>query len=287
MPREVLQHLQLEAGQTVIDGTVGAGGHSEQILKRIGDSGHLVGFDRDTMMLGFAGQRLGVPCSNVNLVHASYSEAEEELSKLQIESVDRVLLDLGLSSDQLEDRNRGFGFDAGGDLDMRFDTSTGIPARELLASADESELTRIFDEFGEEPAAARIARTIVQERKTGTVSTAEELEAIVRTATKSTGAGGRKVPSRIFQALRIAVNKELEHVQNMMTDVLPNILSPGGIAVILTFHSLEDRIVKTAFKGKKQWQVLTKKPVESTPAEVRINPRSRSAKLRAAKLVKS
>lgn len=283
MPREVLQWLQLSPGLTVLDGTVGAGGHSSLILKSLGDSGRLIGLDRDPMMLSLASQKL--THSNCHLLRSSYAEASAALQQLGVEGVDRVLLDLGLSSDQLADRLRGFGFDAGGPLDMRFHPHEGQPASELLRSLDQNTLEEIFRTHGEEPAAAKIASEIVRRRQTGKpISTAEELASCVCDAVGAArNAGGRNVATRVFQALRIAVNQELQHVERMLSETLPVILKPGGIAVILTFQSLEDRLIKNAFKGHQGWQVLTKTPVTASPAEIRLNPRSRSAKLRAAK----
>ena len=286
MPREVLQWLQLTPGLTVLDGTVGAAGHSSLIIKSLGDTGQLIGLDRDPMMLAIAAQKLPqTQHKNCHLIRSSYADAVEVLQQLRIDTVDRVLLDLGLSSDQLSDRERGFGFDAGGPLDMRFHPHEGRPAAELLASLEEKQLEDIFRTHGEEPAAAKIASEIVRRRRLGhPVKTAEELESCVRDVVGNTrNTGGRNPATRVFQALRIATNNELQHVERMLTEVLPTILSPGGIAVILTFHSLEDRIVKNAFKGHQGWQVLTKTPLEATPAEIRLNPRSRSAKLRAAR----
>ena len=283
MPREVLHYLQLAAGLTVIDGTVGAGGHSSQILDRIRPDGRLIGFDRDPMMLAHARQKL--THENTILVHSSYTEAPEFLNENDINPVDRVLLDLGLSSDQLADRNRGFGFDAGGPLDMRFDTSRNQSAAEYLARTDQKQLEKTLADFGEEPFARQIAEAVCKRRGSNPIETTQDLEECVRVAVPRNSLKGNKNPAtRVFQALRIAVNDELEHVQRMVDSVLPAIVKPGGIVVILTFHSLEDRIVKNAFKGQKQWTALTPKPVEATPAEIRLNPRSRSAKLRAAKL---
>ena len=168
---------------------------------------------------------------------------------------------------------------------MRFDTSRGQSAAELLQRIEQEELETIFTDFGEEPFARQIADYICKQRGYQPLKTTEDLEQIVRHAIPRSAAGrsSRNPATRVFQALRIAVNDELEHVQKMMTSVMPGILASGGIAVVITFHSLEDRIVKSAFKGKQEWHVLTKTPVESTPAEIRLNPRSRSAKLRAAK----
>ena len=286
MPREVLQWLQLTPGLTVLDGTVGAAGHSSLILKSLGDTGQLIGLDRDPMMLSLASQKLEQSHSqNFHLIRSSYADARSVLQELNIEGVDRVLLDLGLSSDQLSDRQRGFGFDAGGPLDMRFHPHEGKPAAELLRTLEEQQLEEIFRVHGEEPAASRIASAIVKRRRLGNpVSTAEDLESCVCEAVGAArNAGGRNSATKVFQALRIATNNELQHVERMLTEVLPAILKPNAITVILTFHSLEDRLVKNAFKGHQGWQVLTKTPLEAAPAEVRLNPRSRSAKLRAAK----
>ncbi len=284
MFREVLHYLQLSEGLSVMDGTVGAAGHSQKILERIGSSGQLFGFDRDPMMLDHARQKITQTSdqTNIQLFHSSYADAPEVFANAAINGVDRVLLDLGLSSDQLADRERGFGFDAGGPLDMRFDTSRGRSAAELLRTADRQELESILKEFGEEKFARQIAAEMCQQRSRNPIQTTEDLESCVRAAIPRGAVKGKNPATRVFQALRIAVNDELEHVQRMMTTVLPEILKPDGIAVILTFHSLEDRIVKSAFKGQKSWQVLTKTPIEATPAETRLNPRSRSAKLRAA-----
>jgi len=286
MPREVLRWLQLSPGLTVLDGTVGAAGHSQLILKALGETGQLIGLDRDPMMLAIAEKKLQ-PETNTNcrLVRSSYAEAFSVLQKLDITGVDRVLLDLGLSSDQLSDRQRGFGFDAGGPLDMRFHPHEGRPAAELLRTLDEKQLEDIFRTHGEEPAAAKIASEIVRRRRLGQlITTAEELESCVCGAVGTARApGGRNPATRVFQALRIATNDELQHVERMLIEVLPKIMNPGGIAIILTFHSLEDRIIKNAFKGHQGWQVLTKTPLEASPAEIRLNPRSRSAKLRAAR----
>jgi 16S rRNA (cytosine1402-N4)-methyltransferase len=252
-------------------------------MKVLGETGQLIGLDRDPMMLTLASQKLHFP--NCHLIQSSYSDASVVLQQLNIERVDRVLLDLGLSSDQLADRQRGFGFDAGGPLDMRFNPHEGRPAAELLRTFDEEQLEGIFRTWGEEPAASKIASEIIRRRQTGRpVSTAEELESCVCDVVGAArNAGGRNSATRVFQALRIATNNELQHVERMLSEVLPAILKPGGVVVILTFHSLEDRLVKNAFKGHQGWQVLTKTPITASPAEIRLNPRSRSAKLRAAR----
>jgi 16S rRNA (cytosine1402-N4)-methyltransferase len=284
MPREVMDALQLTPGLSVMDGTVGAGGHSSLIRKAIGPTGNLIGFDRDPMMLRFAKETL--PEDNVWLVHASYADAEQQLAIRQMPPVDRVLLDLGLSSDQLADRARGFGFDAGGPLDMRFDSTAGNTVAEFIQQASVEQIASVIQDFGEDRNARQIANTIVTRRRSGPgIQTVEHLLQCINDSTGRRHAKtlDRNTASRIFQAFRIEVNRELEHVKDMMTSVLSRILKPEGIAVVMTFHSLEDRIVKRAFKANSGWQALTRSPVTAAPSEVRLNPRARSAKLRSAR----
>jgi 16S rRNA (cytosine1402-N4)-methyltransferase len=279
--REVVEHLVLAPGLVVVDGTVGSGGHSAKILERIGPTGMLVGFDRDPMMLGFAAGRL--VGGNVVLRQASHSEMKVQLAELGITAVDRVLLDLGLSSDQLADDSRGFGFESAGELDLRFDTSRGEPVWQLLERVDEDDLRRWLDEYGEEKFSRRIAAAVVARRSQTPIRTAKELTEVVLTAVPAAARReARKHPAtRVFQALRIAVNEELDHVRTTVGEVLPVVVKPGGRAVVVSFHSLEDRLVKEAFRGD-AWQTVTNKPVTATPAEQRLNPRSRTARLRTA-----
>lgn len=285
--REVMEQLDLSPGLVVVDGTVGAGGHSQHILKQIGTTGTLIGLDRDEMMLGFAREKLGaetLPDGQCFLRQASYAELPAVLEELQIPSVDRILLDLGLSSDQLSDDTRGFGFETPGDLDLRFDTRQGIPAWQLLETLSEAELVEIMEVYGEERFSQRIASQLVQQRKTNPVRTAADLIAAVQAAMPAKAlATARKNPAtRVFQALRIAANQELEQLETMLDAVLPQTLKPGGRAVIISFHSLEDRMVKQAFKDRDQWKNLSAKPITATQAEQRVNPRCRTAKLRVA-----
>ena len=285
--REVIEQLDLSPGLVVVDGTVGAGGHSEHILRRIGTEGTLIGLDRDTMMLKFAREKLGVeslPKGQCYLRQASYAELPAVLEELELTSIDRVLLDLGLSSDQLGDDERGFGFESSGELDLRFDTSTGVPAWELLQTRSESELCEIFEVYGEERFSQRIASLLVKQRKTSPVKTAAELMKVVEQAIPAKAlASARKNPAtRVFQALRIAANQELEQLETMLETVLPQVMKPGGRAAIISFHSLEDRMVKQAFKDRAIWKNLTPKPIVATQAEQRVNPRCRTAKLRVA-----
>lgn len=282
MLREVIKQLDLSSGQTVLDGTVGAGGHSQKILEAIGETGQLVGLDRDETMLKRAAEVLHE--ENVSLRQASYVEAAEVLKELDIPQVDRVLLDLGLSSDQLADADRGFGFDTSGSLDMRFDVQSGKSVRKFLERADVSEIENAIREFGEEKQAAKIASEIVRSRQSGApVERVSQLVELILKAT-SAPAGNHRTSSvtRVFQALRIAVNAELEHLDRFLVEVLPKILKTGGRVVIITFHSLEDRRVKEAFRDKSCWKNLTPKPLLPTASEVRRNPRARSAKLRVA-----
>ncbi len=279
--REVVSFLDLTSSLTVVDGTVGAGGHSEHICPAIEPDGTLLGFDRDPMMLDFARDRLQ-QFESVRLIHSSYVQLREQLDELSIDAVDRVLVDLGLSSDQLEDRSRGFGFKAGGDLDLRFDTSNGQSASELLRTASAAELADIFETHGEEKFAKNIADAICRQRKHDPVETTEQLEAVCAANIPGKPRGGKNPATRVVQALRIAVNDELEHLQRSLDDVFPASIKPGGRLVVISFHSIEDRMVKQAFRRKDQWENLTTKPVQATPAELRMNPRARSAKLRAA-----
>jgi 16S rRNA (cytosine1402-N4)-methyltransferase len=278
--KETLAALDLRPGMTVVDGTVGAGGHSKKILEAIRPGGRLIGLDRDPMMLRLAAEHLG-ESPDVILKQSSYAELDDILDEHELPTVDRLLVDLGLSSDQLVDRERGFGFKVGGPLDLRFDTRHGQPASELLRTASVQRLTDIIRDFGEDQHAHRIAHAIVQHRATQPIATAQELAALVEKSTPG-GRGGTHPATRVFQALRIAVNEELEQLQKLLTDVAPRRIVPGGRLVVIAFHSLEDRYVKDAFRETERWNPLTKKPVTATPTEERLNPRSRSAKLRSA-----
>ena len=278
---EVLQWLCVEPGQTVVDGTVGGGGHASRILAELGPEGRLFGLDRDDTMLEKAGAVLDHPgCS---LHQASYAELSDVLSQAGHSrgKVDGILLDLGLSSDQLADHDRGFGFAHDGPLDLRFDNSRGQAAWEWLATVEEGELEQCLRLWGEERDSRRIASRLVQRRRESPVRTGKELAEAVVDAVG--GRRGRRHPAtRVFQALRIAVNDELVHLERALADALPSCLAPGGRLVVISFHSLEDRIVKRAFKDRETWTVLTGKPIRPTPREERVNPRSRSARLRAA-----
>jgi len=282
MLREVVRCLDLKPGLRVIDGTVGAGGHSRQIVQLIQPEGVLIGLDRDPMMLQLASRVLLE--TSVHLRQTSYVSARHILDELQLDSVDRFFVDLGLSSDQLADTSRGFGFDAGGALDLRFDTSDGIPAWKHLAELGEDQLADMLWTFGEERYSRQIAQVIARRRRSQPIRTAEDLvEACAEAIPARAQRAARKHPAtRVFQALRIHVNQELQHLQDSLDTVFYDALAVGGRLVVLSFHSLEDRMVKRAFRNREQWEIETSKPITATSAEQKINPRSRTAKLRVA-----
>ncbi len=285
MPAEVLQWLDPQPGQVLVDATAGAGGHTRLLATASGPGGRVIALDRDAAMLELARQRLvGLP---VSLVQASFDQLRQVLDDLKIEAVDGVLADLGICSDQLDDASRGFSFQQEGPLDMRMDTNRGEPARLLLRRCNERELADVFFHYGEERYSRRIARRIVEVRDREPIETTAQLADLVRRCIPRPAT--RRRPSidpatRVFQALRIAVNDELSALEGLLT-ALPRCLNPGGRAVLISFHSLEDRRVKHAFRDSEHWEVLTRKPVEASEEEVRENPRARSARLRAARHV--
>jgi len=282
---EVLSFLQPRIGGTYVDGTVGGGGHAEAILAAISGNGRLVGFDRDPDVLRAARERLERFGRSVDLVGRNFDAFSHRLRQLNIDEVDGILLDLGVSSHQLDDPGRGFSFQQEGPLDMRMDT--GIPGTidglRVVNTYAEEDLKRIFREYGEERHSGRIAWRIVTERAKRPVRTTAELAAVVKKAV-----GGRfilKTLARIFQAIRIEVNDELGNLSRFFSSCLP-VLAPGGRIVVISYNSLEDRIVKywmrDESKVKGTLTILTKKPLVPTQSELDGNRRSRSAKLRAA-----
>jgi 16S rRNA (cytosine1402-N4)-methyltransferase len=278
---EVVAWLAPREGATIVDGTVGGGGHASALSRRVGSSGRVIGLDRDPAMLALAGEAVhGLP---VTLVHAPYREMRGVLDDLGIDRVQGVLLDLGLSSDQLAREDRGFSFVADGPLDMRFDPDSGGPtAADLVNRLSAEDLANVFYEFGEERFSRRIARRIVEARQEGAIRTTGQLADLVRRSVPRRNRYGAIDPAtRVFQALRIAVNDELDQLEATLR-VIPDLLAAGGRAAIISFHSLEDRRVKWAFKTDPRLTVLTKKPVTATDQEVSVNPRARSAKLRVA-----
>jgi 16S rRNA (cytosine1402-N4)-methyltransferase len=285
--KEAIDFLAIKRGGTYIDATVGLGGHSLEIAKRLGAPGHLIGLDKDPAALDETRARLissgGEGWPEVGLLHGSFAEIGE---RLEAASADGLLADLGVSSLQLDTPSRGFSFQAEGALDMRMNPQAGPTAEQVVNEVDEVTLANLIYEFGEERRSRRIARAIVRSRP---IRTTAELADVVSAAARPMNQAERKIhpATRTFQALRIFVNHELDDLRALL-NVAPRVLKPGGRIVIISFHSLEDRIVKDAFReGAKQghYKLLTKKPVTAGEEEIDRNPRSRSAKMRAAERI--
>ena len=280
---EAIDWLGLQSGQVIVDGTLGLGGHARRILEKILPKGRLLGFDRDAQALAEAGRRLAVFEANMSFIHDDYKNVDRHLEELGIAQVDGMLLDLGVSSMQLESPARGFSFRAEGPLDMRMDVRGSLTAEEIVNRTPEKELEKILRVYGEERLARRVARKIIETRKARRIRTTSELESIIFHAVPVSYRRGRIHPAtRSFQALRIAVNGELESLKNFLLKSVHH-LKNGGRLVIISFHSLEDREVKNKFREFQKENlgaVLTRKPVRASMAEMARNPRSRSAKLR-------
>lgn len=304
LPEEVLQYLQPRAGELYLDGTLGGGGHSRLILEASAPSGRLIGLDRDPQALAKATEVLAGFGERVRLRHANFSVATQVLAELGEPGLDGLLLDLGVSSHQLDAPQRGFSFRSDAPLDMRMDQTTGTTAAEVLNSCDAAELTRIFRDYGEERYAGRIARRIERERLQAPLETTRQLAELVRGAVPGGFVPGRIHPAtRVFQALRIHVNQELDHVAKGLEQGL-ELLRIGGRMVIISFHSLEDRLVKQFFAAQARScicpprlplcncghlarvEVLTRKGVRASEEEVDANPRARSAVLRAIRRIR-
>ena len=298
--KEAIDFLAVQRGGTYLDATVGLGGHSYEIAKRLGAPGHLIGFDKDPAALEVASQLLLVASKpsdmqqatsneqlatsswpTVTLVHASFKEVGE---RVDAGSLDGILADLGVSSLQLSDPARGFSFQAEGPLDMRMNPMSGRTAEQVVNHLDERELADVIYEFGEERRSRRIARALVRSRP---IMTTKQLADVISAAARPMKHERIHPATRTFQALRIFVNRELDDLKALL-EAAPRVLKPGGRLVIISFHSLEDRIVKDAMReGAKQgiYRLLTKKPVVAREEEIASNPRSRSAKLRAAERI--
>ena len=285
MVDEVVGWLRPQKGDTVVDGTLGAGGHVRRLAECVGSDGLVIAVDRDPAAIDLAERSLaGLP---VKLVQSNYCDLPEILRHLDVAAVAGVVLDLGVSSDQLADEHRGFSFDSPGPLDLRFNPDEGEPAWRLLQRLSADTIAKVIREFGEERHSRRIAREIVGRRRKEPIRTAESLAALVRRCAGATSRRERIDPAtRTFQALRIAVNDELKSLEIALRRV-PECLEPGGRMAVLSFHSLEDRRVKHAFRDDPRLKVLTKKPVLPSAEEVDRNPRSRSAKLRVAERITS
>jgi 16S rRNA (cytosine1402-N4)-methyltransferase len=298
---EVLTMLAPASGSLQIDATVGGGGHTERILEAASPDGRVLGLDADPIAIARVRERLARFGDRLVLRQADFREVRAVAPAAGFATVDGCLFDLGLSSYQLADAERGFGIRTGGPLDMRFDSTRGVSAAGLLASLDERELTALLRRYGEEPFAPRISRAIVAARRVAPVDTAERLAAIVERAAPAPPRGRRRVhpATRVFQALRIAVNDELEALEEALAGAL-DLLRPGGRVVVLSYHSLEDRIVKRFFATERRGctcppeapvcicgrqprlRLVTRPSLVPSPEEIAANPRARSARLRAA-----
>ena len=283
---EVLTFLDPQPGQIIVDATVGGGGHAAAIATRIGAKGQFIAIEQDSTMLRLAQNRLAlIPDKPIcNWLHDNFAHLPALLEQSHVSLADGVFADLGFASDQVADPTRGLSFQSDGPLDMRLGEQGWDTAADLIQTLPERELANIFFHYGEERFSRRIARRIVQQRDVQPITTTKELANVVRQCIPGVGKSRIDPATRVFQALRIAVNRELENLDALL-HCLPTILKPGGRVVIISFHSLEDRMVKRAFKETPGWNVLTKKPIMASEQEVASNPRSRSAKLRAATLM--
>ena len=295
--QECLDGLNIKPDGIYVDGTLGGAGHSSQIAKRL-TTGRLIGIDRDTVALKAAGERLAPYAERVTLVHSNFCEIKRVLDELGIDGVDGILLDLGVSSPQLDEASRGFSYMADAPLDMRMNNEDPLSAYDVVNTWEHSELKRILYDYGEERYAPQIASAICRRREQKPIETTLELVDVIRSAMPPAALREKQHPAkRSFQAIRIAVNDELGSVEKVMKDAIP-CLNPGGRLAIITFHSLEDRIVKkgmaAAAEGctcppsfpvcicgnKPKVKLISRKPIVATDEELEVNPRSRSAKLR-------
>ncbi|MCC7536326.1 MAG: 16S rRNA (cytosine(1402)-N(4))-methyltransferase RsmH [Deltaproteobacteria bacterium] len=280
MTREVLDALAPRSGGVYVDATLGGGGHAEAILASSRPAGRVVGIDRDAGARDAARVRLAPWGDRAEIVPGRFGDVRAVLSALHIERVDGLVADLGVSSPQLDDPSRGMSFRASGPLDMRMDPTQGETARDLVARLPESELADVLYQLGEERRSRAIARRLKRALADGKLETTADAR---RACVAVLGDRGRIDPAtRTFQALRIAVNDELGELSRLL-DALPDVLADRAVAVVLTFHSLEDRLVKRAFRGDERLEPLYKKPLVAGDDEVAVNPRARSAKLRAAR----
>lgn len=301
-----LSLLELRPNSVVVDGTVGAGGHAAAILERTGPGGRVIGLDRDPEALSAAAQRLAQYGERAELVRASFRQLAEVAAQRQAAPVDGVLLDLGVSSPQLDDSARGFRFAAESAaetaLDMRMDPDAPTTAADLLHAASEQELTAWFRDYGDLPGARRLARSITLARRRAPLRTAQDLRDVIAEA--GVGRGRKHDPATlVFQALRIAVNDEIHALEEGLEAAI-DALRPGGRLVVIAYHSAEDRVVKNCFRdaqrgctcpprtpvcvcgGVKRLRIVTKRPIRAEASEVRENPRARSARLRASKRIR-
>lgn len=297
---EIIHALMPQQGKKFIDGTVGAGGHARGILEASNPSGVLLGFDLDPQALALAKENLAQFGSRAILVRANYTSLREQMTRLEWKQVDGILLDLGMSSMQVDTADRGFSFQSSGPLDMRFDPEQTVSAGTLVNELPQKELSDLLFKYGEERRARQVARAIVEARP---IHTTKELAEVIVSATRS-GRTGIHPATRSFQALRIAVNRELESLEAFLPEAVAVLVENGRLAII-SFHSLEDRLVKQYFQRESKdcvcpprqpictcghrasIKVISKKPIQPQESEVRENPRARSARLRVAEKLKS
>ncbi len=296
---ETIENLNIKPDGIYVDGTLGGGGHAYQVASRLSEKGRLIGIDQDADAIAAAGERLKEFGDKITIIRSNYANMKEELHRIGVEKVDGIVLDLGVSSFQLDTPERGFTYrDENAPLDMRMDDRQSLTAKDIVNGYSEMDLYRIIRDYGEDKFAKNIAKHIVQERAKKPIETTGELTEIIRASIpmKVQVTGGHPA-KRTFQAIRIELNKELEVLQNNLDDMI-DLLNPGGRICIITFHSLEDRIVKTSFKrnenpctcpsdfpvcvcGKKsKGKVVTRKPILPSEEELEVNSRSKSAKLR-------
>ena len=296
---ETIENLNIKPDGIYVEGTLGGGGHAYQVASRLSEKGRLIGIDQDADAIAAAGERLKEFGDKITIIRSNYANMKEELHRIGVEKVDGIVLDLGVSSFQLDTPERGFTYrDESAPLDMRMDDRQSLTAKDIVNGYSEMELYRIIRDYGEDKFAKNIAKHIVQERAKKPIETTGELTEIIRASIpmKVQVTGGHPA-KRTFQAIRIELNKELEVLQNNLDDMI-DLLNPGGRICIITFHSLEDRIVKTNFKrnenpctcpsdfpvcvcGKKsKGKVVTRKPILPSEEELEVNSRSKSAKLR-------
>jgi 16S rRNA (cytosine1402-N4)-methyltransferase len=285
LSREAIAALAPRAGGVYVDATVGGGGHAEALLEEA-PAATVIGIDRDAHAIEAASKRLARFLGSVRLVHGRFSELGRHLADLNVAGVDGILADLGVSSFQLGDASRGMSFRSEGPIDMRMGQNTGETALELIARLETDELADILYHYGDERRSRRIARCIKNALLAGELTTTLDLRRAVVRAVGPARVGGVDPATRTFQALRIAVNHEVEELTALLAQA-PEVLLPGGTLAIISFHSLEDRLVKRAFREPAIWQKLSAKPIVPSRAETDENPRSRSAKLRAARKVAS
>ncbi len=279
LPRETIDLLEPRPGEVWVDVTIGGGGHARLIAERIGPTGRLIGLDQDSTMLERAQLALG---QSVQLIHANFDQVGPALADRRVKEIDGLLADLGFASDQMDAAERGMSFQHDGPLDMRLDPTGGESAADLIARLSEFDLANVFYEFGEERHSRRVARKIVEVRRLTAIKTTGQLADLVRSCVPREKGRHFDPATRVFQGLRIAVNDELGALDRLLAQA-PKLVKPGGRVGFISFHSLEDRRVKQAFRDREVWEAVTKKPVVAGELEVRDNPRARSAKLRVAR----